>query len=74
MRRDVAIALLLALAVGALAGSPCGLVALAAAAGAAGVTLAIQLRRLGGYTGDGLGAVQQAAEIAVLAALAGCWR
>jgi adenosylcobinamide-GDP ribazoletransferase len=72
--RDVAVAMLLALAIAALAGPACGLVALAAAAGALGVTLAILLRRLGGYTGDGLGAVQQVAEIAVLAALAGCWR
>jgi adenosylcobinamide-GDP ribazoletransferase len=72
--RDVAIALLLALAIAMLAGPACGLVALAAAAVAAGAMLAMLLRRLGGYTGDGLGAVQQAAEIAVLAALTACWR
>jgi adenosylcobinamide-GDP ribazoletransferase len=72
--RDVAVATLLALAIAALSGPACGLVALAAATAAAGITLAVLLRRLGGYTGDGLGAVQQAAEVAVLATLAGCWR
>ena len=38
---------------------------------AGGVMLAVLVRRLGGYTGDGLGAVEQAAEIAVMVALAG---
>jgi len=32
---------------------------------------ALLMRRLGGYTGDGLGAIQQCAEIAVLCTLAG---
>ncbi len=57
-----------------LAGPACGLAAFAAAALAAAAMLAVLMRRLGGYTGDGLGAVQQAAEIAALATLAGCWR
>ena len=41
---------------------------------AAALMLVILVRRLGGYTGDGLGAVQQLAEIAALTVLAGCWR
>jgi adenosylcobinamide-GDP ribazoletransferase len=73
-RPEAAVAVLLGLATAMLAGPACGLAAFAAAAGAAGAMLAILLRRLGGYTGDGLGAVQQVAEIAVLLALAGCWR
>jgi adenosylcobinamide-GDP ribazoletransferase len=31
------------------------------------------VRRVGGYTGDGLGAVAQLGEIAVLVVLAGAW-
>jgi adenosylcobinamide-GDP ribazoletransferase len=31
------------------------------------------IRRLCGYTGDGLGAVEQVAEIAALVVLAGAW-
>lgn len=69
---NAVIALVLAFAVG-LAAGVAGLVALAAAALAGGAMLALLVRRLGGYTGDGLGAVQQAAEIAALLALAGFW-
>jgi adenosylcobinamide-GDP ribazoletransferase len=48
-------------------------VAVAAAGLAASGVAALARRALGGYTGDVLGAVQQAAEIAILAAVAGVW-
>jgi adenosylcobinamide-GDP ribazoletransferase len=47
-----------------------GLVALAAGAAAAGFTVWLCHRQIGGYTGDVLGAQQQATEIAVLIAAA----
>ncbi len=47
-----------------------GLAALAAAFAAAAAALARLLRRLGGYTGDGLGAMEQAGEVAALLTLA----
>ena len=50
-----------------------GAVAAVAAGASGGAVLLLILRRLGGYTGDGLGAIQQIAEIAVLIALAGYW-
>ena len=43
----------------------------AAAAVMGGIMLAILVRKLGGYTGDGLGAIQQCAEVGVLVTLAG---
>ncbi|SFH68924.1 adenosylcobinamide-GDP ribazoletransferase [Albimonas pacifica] len=61
--------LLAALVCGAAAGWA-GLAALAAAYLAATAVLARLLRRLGGYTGDGLGAMEQAGEIAALLVLA----
>ncbi len=67
---DAGLALLLALAVSLLAGGD-GLVAFAVALLASGAMLAWVARRLGGYTGDGIGAVQQVGEIAVLLTLAG---
>jgi adenosylcobinamide-GDP ribazoletransferase len=67
---DAAIALLVGFAISLVAGVG-GLVAMAAALAAGGAVLALLVRRLGGYTGDGLGAIQQAAEIAALLALAG---
>lgn len=73
-RREAAVAVLLSFAIALLAGPACGIVAFAAAALAAAAMLAILVRRIGGYTGDGLGAMQQLAEIAVLTSLAGCWR
>jgi adenosylcobinamide-GDP ribazoletransferase len=73
-RTEAAVAVLLGLALAVLAGPICGLVAFMAAAGAGGFMVTILLRRLGGYTGDGLGAVQQVAEVAVMLALAACWR
>ena len=61
----LALAALLALP----AGLP-GLIALAAALAAATLVLARVRARLGGWTGDGLGAMQQAGEIAALLTLA----
>ncbi len=62
---SVAIAAVLVL----LAGPNVGLVTFAAAVVGGGLMLTILVRRLGGYTGDGLGAVQQIAEIASLMTL-----
>ena len=67
-------AVLVSLGIAMLAGPVCGLAALATAALAAAAMRTILVRRLGGYTGDGLGAVQQMAEIAVLITLVACWR
>jgi len=63
----IALAALLAVA---MLGPVGGLAALAAAAIAALLAAALAWRRLGGYTGDILGAVQQLAEIATLLTLA----
>ena len=66
-------AVLSALAIAALALGPSALpAALAGALGAAAMA-AWMLRRLGGYTGDGLGAMEQAAEAAMLLTLAALW-
>lgn len=69
---DAGIALLIALLV-ALTGGGAGLIALAVGAAGAVWMLAMLVRRIGGYTGDGLGALEQAAETAALVTLAGCW-
>ena len=71
---EAMIALLFACAVAIGTGLGPGLAAIAAAAVASGLVLAVLLRRLGGYTGDGLGAIQQCAEIATLITLAGALR
>jgi adenosylcobinamide-GDP ribazoletransferase len=63
----IVLAILLALVLG---GAPAGLTAVAAAAASAAAIAILALRRLGGYTGDILGAVQQMAEIAALLAFA----
>lgn len=70
--REVALALGLALVV-ALSGGGGGLLALLAAGVAAAALAAFLARRLGGTTGDALGAVEQVAETAALLALAGAW-
>ena len=70
--REMTLALGLAALVAA-AGGWGGLLALAIAALAAGIVAAFVGRRLGGYTGDALGAVEQVAETAALLALAAAW-
>lgn len=69
--RGAAFAVLSALAISFIAGPVAALAAFAAAVVAAGIMLSILIQKLGGYTGDGLGAVQQCAEIAILITLAG---
>ncbi len=65
------IALLFGVAIALLALGPGpGLAALVLAALAAGATALLARARLGGYTGDVLGAIEQAAEVAVLIAAA----
>ena len=66
---EVLVAGLLALAVALIAGIQAGLIASAAAIFAGGILLIQSLRKLRGYTGDTLGAIQQVAEIAALIAL-----
>jgi adenosylcobinamide-GDP ribazoletransferase len=74
---DVVIALLSALAVVALLATTLGIAPTLAALGAAALATAAMRRwlrrRLGGYTGDTLGATQQGVEAAVLLALAAAW-
>ncbi|MEX2518461.1 MAG: adenosylcobinamide-GDP ribazoletransferase [Paracoccaceae bacterium] len=72
-RRECLIAVFVALAAGALAGLA-GVCAVFAALAAARVWLACLTRRLGGYTGDGLGAAEQLAQIVAFLVLAGAWR
>ena len=69
--RDAATGGLLGAALTLLFLSPlAGIAAVGAAAGAAAGVAALARRRLGGYTGDVLGAIQQATELAVLIAVA----
>lgn len=70
---EAVVAILLTLAMAMIVGPAAGLGAFAAAVAASGVMLAGLVRKLGGYTGDGLGAIQQVAEIAVLMFLAWFW-
>ncbi len=68
---DAALAVAIAAALALLGLGPAAALALVAAAAVAACTVAmLARRRLGGYTGDSLGAVQQAADIAGLLALA----
>jgi len=69
---EVAAALGTALALGIVGGWP-GLLALGLALAVAGGFLLYMVRRVGGYTGDGLGAMAQLGEIAVMVVLAGAW-
>jgi len=71
--RETGLALATALALAGLAGLP-GLAALGVAAFAAAALAWRLKRRLGGYTGDGLGAIAAVAETAVLVTLAGLAR
>ncbi|MCC5867866.1 MAG: adenosylcobinamide-GDP ribazoletransferase [Gammaproteobacteria bacterium] len=54
----------------ALVSGPAGLAALVAALIAAALMLRLLHRKLGGYTGDGLGAIEQTSEVAALLTLA----
>ena len=65
----IALAAIIAAALGGL----WGIIALAAGFATAALTLLWLHHRLGGYTGDGLGAMQQIAEITILILLAGFW-
>ncbi|MHA1528021.1 MAG: adenosylcobinamide-GDP ribazoletransferase [Alphaproteobacteria bacterium] len=69
---EVAAALGTALVLGLAGGWP-GLLALALALALACGFLFYMVRRVGGYTGDGLGAMAQLGEIAVMVVLAGAW-
>ena len=69
---EVAAALGTALVLGLIGGWP-GLLALVLALALAGGFLFYLVRRVGGYTGDGLGAMAQLGEIAVMVVLAGAW-
>ncbi|MEM1298301.1 MAG: adenosylcobinamide-GDP ribazoletransferase [Pseudomonadota bacterium] len=66
-----ALALVLAFGVAMIAGPVAAIAGFAAAMVAAGVMLWVLVGKLGGYTGDGLGAIQQCAEVAVLITLSG---
>lgn len=63
----------IALTTGLILGGLSGLLAAAAALGLAMLWLRWLRKKLGGYTGDGLGAAEQISQITVLIALAGCW-
>lgn len=67
---EALVAIFLALAVSMIAGPAAAMLAVAAGAVAALLVLAFIMRRFGGYTGDGLCAIQQASEICILIALA----
>lgn len=54
-------------------GGLAGLLALVAAAAVAGAFLQVMVRQVGGYTGDGLGAMAQLSEITAMLVLAGAW-
>ena len=69
---EVTAALGTALVLGIVGGWP-GLLALVLALAVTGGFLLYMVRRVGGYTGDGLGAMAQLGEIAVLVVLAGAW-
>jgi adenosylcobinamide-GDP ribazoletransferase len=68
-----AVAIAISLAVGLLLGGFSGLVAAGAGLAAAAICLLRFEARIGAYTGDTLGAMEQAAEIAVLLVLAAMW-
>lgn len=70
---EAAIAVTLAMCIAMSAGPVLGLGAVAAAIVAAVMMYVLLVRRLGGYTGDGLGAVQQVSEIAILLFFAAHW-
>ncbi|MFK7943771.1 MAG: adenosylcobinamide-GDP ribazoletransferase [Paracoccaceae bacterium] len=66
-----AAAILLGFAVALIVGPAAAVACFAAAVVSGAIMLSILVRKLGGYTGDGLGAIQQFAEISVLITLSG---
>lgn len=66
---EAVVAALLALAIAMTSGPAAGLITIAATVLVAGFATAWILRRIGGYTGDTLGAIQQVGEIAALITL-----
>lgn len=70
---DWAITLVVSLLLGALAGGLSGLFCAAVGIAAAACFLIYFRARIGGYTGDALGAMEQIAEIAILLSLAVLW-
>ncbi len=72
-KHALSIAFSVATAIAVFLGGIPGLIALVAGAIAAWLMLKLQNFRLGGYTGDGLGAMEQVAEITILIVLAGFW-
>jgi len=69
---EVSAALGTALVLG-IVGGWAGLLALALALAVSGAFLFYLVRRIGGYTGDGLGALAQLGEVVVMLVLAGAW-
>ncbi|MCG6859434.1 MAG: adenosylcobinamide-GDP ribazoletransferase [Salaquimonas sp.] len=63
----------IALSIAILLGGVAGILAWLAGFAAAAIVLIIMERRIGGYTGDVLGAMQQLAEIAAMVTLAALW-
>ncbi|MDJ0612253.1 MAG: adenosylcobinamide-GDP ribazoletransferase [Rhizobiaceae bacterium] len=70
---DVYISFLISLVLVGVFGGVSGLIAALLALGLSWLFLLYLEKRLGGYTGDGLGAMQQIAEITILITLAGAW-
>ena len=66
-----ALALVMAFGIAMIAGPVAAVASFAAAVVAGAVMLWVLVGKIGGYTGDGLGAIQQCAEMAVLITLAG---
>lgn len=71
--RELNIVVALSAAIALLFGGISGLIAAAAGCAIAWLVLKRLEARIGGYTGDGLGAMQQGAEITILVMLAGFW-
>lgn len=69
---ELGAALATALVLALLGGWP-GLLALALALAVGAAFLVWMVRRVGGYTGDGLGAIAQLGEVTVMVTLAGAW-
>ena len=66
-------AIVISIVIAMLSGWILGLTALLLGLATAWLALKYMEKRLGGYTGDGLGAMEQIAEITILVALAGLW-